>query len=74
MHGAAPDTPVTIVENVSRSDQRVIPTTISTLPEALENFVVSGPAVLLYGLSPRDAISASLTLSEPAELQSEGAL
>ncbi len=74
MHGAAADTPVTIVENVSRSDQRVIPTTISTLPEALENFVVSGPAVLLYGLSPRDAISASLTLSEPAELQSEGAL
>ncbi len=74
MHGASTDTPVTIVENVSRTDQRVISTTISSLPEALENSVVTGPAVLLYGLSPREAISASLTLREPTKLQSEGAL
>ncbi|MBT8389922.1 MAG: siroheme synthase CysG [Altererythrobacter sp.] len=74
MHGASTDTPVTIVENVSRTDQRVISTTISSLPEALENSDVTGPAVLLYGLSPREAISASLTLREPAKLQSEGAL
>lgn len=60
MHGAAPDTPVSIVENVSRPDQRVIPADLVSLAEALEG--VSGPAVLLLGLSPRR--EAQLTLKE----------
>ncbi|WP_371154610.1 siroheme synthase CysG [Jannaschia sp. 2305UL9-9] len=53
MHGAAPSTPVTIVENASRPDQRTIAATLSTLPEAVAD--VTGPALLLHGLAPRAA-------------------
>lgn len=53
MHGADPATPVTIVENASRSDARRVATTLAALPQALDG--VDGPAVLLLGLSPRAA-------------------
>ncbi len=62
MHGAASDTPVTVVENASRPDQRVVAATLATLPEALAD--VSGPAVLLYGLAPRRATRALTQLKE----------
>jgi uroporphyrin-III C-methyltransferase len=62
MHGAAGETPVTVVENVSRPDQRVIAATLSTLPEAVAQ--VDGPAVLLYGLEPRRARVALTELKE----------
>lgn len=62
MHGAAGETPVTIVENVSRADQRVIPATLATLPEAVAQ--AAGPAVLLYGLEPRRARAALTGLKE----------
>ena len=35
MHGAAADTPVTVVENAGRPGQRVIATTLIDLPTAL---------------------------------------
>ncbi len=53
MHGASPATDVTVVENASRPDMRVLHTTLAALPETTEG--LSGPAVLLYGLAPRDA-------------------
>ena len=53
MHGAASDTPVTLVENVSRADERVIAATLSTLAEAAAQ--AEGPAVILFGLAPRQA-------------------
>lgn len=53
MHGAAPETPVTVVENASRPDQRCLGTTLSRLPEVTAS--LEGPAVLLYGLAPRAA-------------------
>jgi uroporphyrin-III C-methyltransferase len=55
MHGAAPDTAVTLIENVSRPDQRVIAASLATLPEAAT--ALQGPAVILYGLAPRHAAS-----------------
>lgn len=58
MHGAAPETPVTVVENASRPDERVIATRLSCLPEAVAG--LTGPAVLLYGLAPRAAAAADL--------------
>ncbi|MFO6462932.1 siroheme synthase CysG [Jannaschia sp. KMU-145] len=61
MHGAAPATPVTIVENASRPEQRTIPATLATLPDALAD--VTGPALLLHGLAPR---AAAATLQEIA--------
>ena len=58
MHGALADTPVTLVEYVSRPEQRVVAATLATLPDAA--LALDGPTVILYGLSPRQA-HASLT-------------
>ena len=57
MHGAAAATPVTVVENASRPDQRIVAATLATLPDALSD--VTGPAVLLLGLAPRAAATAA---------------
>lgn len=56
MHGANPATPVTIVENVSRADQRIVGTSLAALPEAIAS--CAGPAVILFGLAPRQAATA----------------
>jgi len=53
MHGAAADTPVTLCENVARADQRLIAATLATLPDAAAR--LTGPAVILFGLAPRQA-------------------
>ncbi len=58
MHGADPDTPVTLVENASRPDQRVIAARLRTLPE--DAALLEGPALMLYGLAPRDAAAIQL--------------
>lgn len=55
MHGAAAETPVTVVENASRADERVLATTLAALPEALDGAGLAGPAVILLGLAPRAA-------------------
>jgi len=67
MHGADPATPVTVVENVSRADERRLPATLATLAADLDAAELDGPAVLLLGLAPRDAAavaSAKLTRQE----------
>jgi len=55
MHGADRATPVTIVENAARADQRVIATTLERLPADLDAAALSGPALTFLGLSPRAA-------------------
>lgn len=62
MHGAGADTPVTVVENVSRPDQRILAATLATLPDAVA--LTEGPAVLLYGIEPRRAAMALTDLKE----------
>src|SRR6056297_26499 len=42
MHGARAATPVTIVENASRSDQRVLATTLGRLPQDLSEAALTG--------------------------------
>lgn len=56
MHGAAPDTPVTLVENASRPDQRVLHTRLDRLSTDLAQADFNGPALMLYGLAPRDGL------------------
>jgi len=67
MHGAAPDTPVTVVENAARPDQRIIAARLADLPEAVEG--LTGPAVLLCGLAPRSAAASLRDLHPLQELQ-----
>lgn len=68
MHGAAPDTPVTVVENASRADERRIATTLSALPGALESAAPKGPAVILLGIAPHAARAALPELLEDIAL------
>lgn len=60
MHGADPITPVTVVENASRSNERIVEATLATLPAAVAEADISGPALLMYGLAPRTAAYANL--------------
>lgn len=62
MHGANPATPVTLVENVSRADQRIHVADLASLPQAAG--ACEGPAVILFGLAPRDAALAIARLKE----------
>ena len=55
MHGADRATPVTVVENASRTDQRILASTLGTLPSDLTDATMSGPALMILGLAPRDA-------------------
>ena len=55
MHGADRATPVTVVENASRPDQRVLSTTLERLPQDLTDAGLTGPALTFYGLAPRAA-------------------
>jgi uroporphyrin-III C-methyltransferase / precorrin-2 dehydrogenase / sirohydrochlorin ferrochelatase len=62
MHGAARATPITVVENASRPEQRVLSTTLDRLPADLTEAELDGPAVILYGLAPRAALAVTETL------------
>lgn len=53
MHGAAGGAPVTLVENVSRPDQRILSCTLATFATMAAQ--LTGPAVILLGLAPRRA-------------------
>ena len=58
MHGADRRTPVTVIENASRPDQRVLATTLDRLPADLAHAEMTGPALTFYGLAPRAAAQA----------------
>ena len=62
MHGADAATPVTLVENVSRPDQRVHSGALAALPQLAA--CCDGPAVILLGLAPRRAVSVIPDLQE----------
>lgn len=58
MHGADRATPVTVIENASRADERVLATTLDRLPADLAAAGLSGPALTFLGLAPRAARAA----------------
>ena len=55
MHGADRATPVTVIENASRPDQRILATTLDRLPADLAKAAITGPALTFLGLAPRAA-------------------
>ena len=57
MHGADAQTPVTLVANASRPDQRILASRLDRLPA--DAALLSGPVMTLWGLSP-DRASAAL--------------
>ena len=66
MHGADPATPVTVVENASRPGARTLATTLSRLEPTLTEAAATGPALILFGLSPRAAAGLGGTVSTDA--------
>ena len=64
MHGADPATPVTIIENASRPDQRIIATTLAEMEPTMTQANLTGPAITFYGLAPRDAAAQATQLRE----------
>ncbi|MFT7214079.1 MAG: uroporphyrin-III C-methyltransferase/precorrin-2 dehydrogenase/sirohydrochlorin ferrochelatase [Granulosicoccus sp.] len=67
LHGTDANTPITIVENASRSDQRIIATSLGALVDTLYAEELRGPLVMLIGLEPR-ITTPSLTLSDDSPL------
>ncbi len=55
MHGADPATRVTVIENASRPDSRVLATTLARLEPTLTEANLTGPALTFFGLAPRAA-------------------
>ena len=58
MHGGDRNTPVTVVENASRTNQRVLETTLDHMPTDLAEARFDGPALTFLGLAPRASIAA----------------
>lgn len=65
MHGASGDTPVTLVENASRPEQRILGTTLGRLADVAG---VDGPALILLGLAPRASAAILDTIKEEIAL------
>lgn len=53
--GAAPETPVVVVENGTRAEERTIATTLADLAAAVEAEGIAGPAVIFLGLDWHEA-------------------
>ena len=53
MHGADPQTPVTVVENVSRCNEKTVATKLGDMQAALFDAGITGPAIVCVGLAPR---------------------
>ena len=73
MHGAHPDTPVTVVENASRADERHLPATLATLAADLDAAALDGPAVLLLGLAPQASVASRIAAEAAARGATEHA-
>lgn len=67
MFGADPALPLTLIENASRADERVIATTLAELPRDLAGAAPSGPVLSFIGLAPRAAHAADVQ-THPEEL------
>lgn len=76
LHGADPNTPITVVENASRPNEMVMSTTLQGLNEALVSRSIRGPAIILAGICARSAdiqrLSAETGLSTANLLQRAG--
>jgi uroporphyrin-III C-methyltransferase/precorrin-2 dehydrogenase/sirohydrochlorin ferrochelatase len=49
LHGASPDTPVTVVENATRPEQIIVSTTLAQMADDMVAASIKGPAVLMLG-------------------------
>jgi uroporphyrin-III C-methyltransferase/precorrin-2 dehydrogenase/sirohydrochlorin ferrochelatase len=67
MHGADPATPVTVIENVSRPDERIVATNLGRLVADLSSAGHKGAAITIVGLAPRAALALTDQLEEAVQ-------
>jgi uroporphyrin-III C-methyltransferase/precorrin-2 dehydrogenase/sirohydrochlorin ferrochelatase len=60
MHGADPATPVSVVENAGRPEERILATQLAVLEPTLTAAGFDGPAIIFIGLAPRGAAVAEV--------------
>jgi len=58
LHGAAPETPVTIIENASRPQEKRVSASLSDMCEQISAHDIEGPAIIFIGLPARRAQAA----------------
>ena len=68
MHGGDALTPLTLVANASRPDQQILATRLGSLVDDLSAADLDGPALILLGLAPRNAVETPETLQEEIAL------
>lgn len=66
LFGRSPSTPVILVENAGRMDERIDYGTLGRLAEQVEAFGGSGPLMILVGMRSRAAAAVVAALPEPA--------
>lgn len=64
MHGADPQTPMTVIENASRPDERIVTTTLGGIVADLSRAGLMGAAIIMLGLAPRQALILADQLQE----------
>jgi len=69
MHGIDPATPVTVIENASRADQRILSTTVAEMEPTIAQAGLAGPALTFIGLAPRSAVAAMTEIPMPRHAQ-----
>ncbi len=55
LHGASPETPVTIIENASRPGEKRVSATLREMCERISEAGITGPAIIFIGLPARRA-------------------
>ena len=74
MHGASPETEVSVAEYVSRDNERWLSTTLSRLAADMKSAEITGPAIIFLGLSPHQSrLQARAFISDERELSHETA-
>jgi uroporphyrin-III C-methyltransferase len=67
MHGAAPETPITVVENASRRSERIITGRLDSLASLLRANGIKSPAIIFIGLTRGTAdLASSLATAKAA--------
>ena len=69
MHGANPEEPITLIENVTRYNQRIFSTVLSQFPKCISINKIKGPTIMLYGLAPRSASEIAEVIDTPNAMQ-----
>ncbi|WP_299627067.1 siroheme synthase CysG [uncultured Tateyamaria sp.] len=69
MHGIDPATPVTVIEDASRAEQRVLSTTVAEMEPTISQAGLNGPALTFIGLAPRSAMAAIPEIPMPVQAQ-----